>query len=95
MGYFEQAQRYEMMSEVAKILQPFYEKARDSKVHVHVHACTPPPVYAGNTCTCMYPATCICRKYMYMHVPRHLYMLYMQEIRVHSTLAFRKEKKEM
>ena len=62
MGYFEQAQRYEMMSEVAKILQPFYEKARDSKVcvhstlafrkeqEIHVHACTPPPVYAGNMC---------------------------------------------
>ena len=32
MGYFEQAERYEMMSEVAKLIQPFYEKARNSKV---------------------------------------------------------------
>ena len=34
MDYFEQAQRYEVMSEVAKLLQPFYEDARDSKVHI-------------------------------------------------------------
>lgn len=27
--YLEQAERYEMMSEVFKLLQPFYEKARD------------------------------------------------------------------
>ena len=32
MGYLEQAQRYEVMPEVAKLLQPFYEEARDSKV---------------------------------------------------------------
>ena len=32
MGYFEQAQRYEVMSVVAKLLQPFYEEARNSKV---------------------------------------------------------------
>lgn len=32
MGYFEQAQRYEVMSEVAKLLQPFYEETRNSKV---------------------------------------------------------------
>ncbi|CAI8031739.1 Dedicator of cytokinesis protein 11 [Geodia barretti] len=31
MDYFEQGQRYEVMSEVAKLLQPFYEDARDSK----------------------------------------------------------------
>jgi hypothetical protein len=31
MGYMEQAERYEVMSEVAKLLQPFYEEARDSK----------------------------------------------------------------
>ena len=35
MDYFEQAQRYEVMSEVAKLLQPFYEDARDSKVHIY------------------------------------------------------------
>ena len=33
MDYFEQGQRYEVMSEVAKLLQPFYEDARDSKVY--------------------------------------------------------------
>lgn len=27
--YLEQAERYEMMAEVFKLLQPFYEKARD------------------------------------------------------------------
>ena len=27
--YLEQAERYEMMSEIFKLLQPFYEKARD------------------------------------------------------------------
>ena len=32
MGYLEQAQRYEVMPEVAKLLQLFYEEARDSKV---------------------------------------------------------------
>ena len=32
MEYFEKAERYEMMSEVAKLLQPFYEEARDTKV---------------------------------------------------------------
>ena len=32
MGYLEQAQRYEVMPDVAKLLQPFYEEARDSKV---------------------------------------------------------------
>ncbi len=29
--YLEQAERYEMMSEVFKLLQPFYEKNRDFK----------------------------------------------------------------
>lgn len=29
MTYLEQAERYEMMAEVFKLLQPFYEKARD------------------------------------------------------------------
>ena len=37
MEYFEKAQRYEMMSEVAKLLQPFYEDARDSKAHIYTH----------------------------------------------------------
>ena len=65
MGYFEQAQRYEMMSEVAKILQPFYEKARDSKVHVHA---------VGGTYMymCMYIQVhvhTVGGRYMYMHVP--------------------------
>ena len=36
MDYCEQAQRYEVMSEVAKLLQPFYEDARGSKVHTHI-----------------------------------------------------------
>ena len=41
MGYFENAQRYEVMSEVAKLLQPFYENARDAKVtHTHTHTHT-------------------------------------------------------
>lgn len=29
--YLEQAERYELMAEVYKLLQPFYEKARDFK----------------------------------------------------------------
>ena len=31
MNYLEQAERYEMMSEIFKLLQPFYEKNRDFK----------------------------------------------------------------
>ena len=30
-NYLEQAERYEMMAEVFKLLQPFYEKNRDFK----------------------------------------------------------------
>ncbi len=30
-NYLEQAERYELMSEVAKLLQPFYDKGREFK----------------------------------------------------------------
>ena len=31
-NYLERSERYEMMSEIFKLLLPFYEKARDFKV---------------------------------------------------------------
>ena len=57
MGYFEDAQRYEVMSEVAKLLQPFYEDARDAKVcarthtHTHTHTHTSTPLFIPSPST--------------------------------------------
>ena len=59
MEYFEKAERYEMMSEVAKLLQPFYEEARDTKVcrlYMYIPTCTN---LVFNVYMCMY---------MYMYI---------------------------
>ena len=58
MEYFEKAERYEMMSEVAKLLQPFYEEARDTKVcrlYMYPHVLI---LYSMVICVCTCIYTC-------------------------------------